>query len=101
MATKIKAGLVFDYNLLPVYLDDNTKIDNVLSDFNIANLIDVINLKNENEFAIKMISIDLVLNRITVFSELFYSQSQFFKTWNISEFTAPQQTIINDFIALL
>lgn len=101
MANKIKADLIFEYNLLPVYSDDNTKIDNDLSSFNYGELMEVLNLKNDNEFTIVMVDLDLVLNRISLFSELFVSNTQQFKTWYISDFTAEEQIIINDFINLL
>jgi len=98
MTTKIKADLIFEYNLLPIYLDNDTQLNNILSEYNYSQLLDILNSKNNNEFTIKFISIDLILNRIAVFSELFYSQTQIIKTWEISDFTALEQVIINDFI---
>ena len=101
MATKIKIDLILEVNELPVYFDDKTKIDNVLSDFDTTNLMAVLNTKNANAFDIKLASIDLVDNIVFIFSEVFLSKDQVIKSWEISSFTAPQQTIINDFIALL
>jgi len=101
MATKIKADLIFQYNILPVYLDDNTKIDNLLSDFDYTDFMGVLNAKNSNDFDIEMLSISLSDSMITIFSEVFPSVTQIVKFWNISDFTAPEQVIINDFIALL
>ena len=101
MATKIRAALIFQYNILPVYQDDDTKIDNILSDFNYTDLMVVLDDKNVNEFEILMVGIDLQTNVISIFSELFPSPTQVVKIWNISEFTAPEQVIINYFIALL
>ena len=103
MATKIKADLIFQYNMLPVYLDDNTKIDNILSNFDYTDFTGVLNAKNSNEFDIEMVSISIGLSdsMITIFSEVFPSVTQIVKFWNISDFTAPEQVIINDFIALL
>lgn len=101
MATKIKADLIFEYNLLPVYSDDNTKIDNDLSTFDYGELMEVLNLKNNNEFTVVMVDLDLVLDRVSVFSQLFVSNNQQVKTWLISDFKAPEQAVINAFIALL
>ena len=101
MATKVKADLIFQYNILPVYLDDNTKIDNILSDFDYSPLMVVLNAKNADEFEIELVSIDLLTSRLFIFSELFPSPSQIVKSWDVSEFTAPEQVVINDFIALL
>ena len=101
MATKIKADLIFQYNILPVYLDDNTKIDNILSNFDYTDFMGVLNAKNSNDFDIEMLSISLSDSMITIFSEVFPSVTQIVKFWNISDFTAPEQVIINDFIALL
>ncbi len=101
MATKIKADLIFEYNILPVYSDDNTKVDLDLSTFDYGELMEVLNIKNDNEFTIVMVDLDFILNRVSVFSQLFVSDSQQVKAWFISDFTAPQQIIINDFIALL
>jgi len=101
MATKIKIDLIFQTNELPVYFDDKTKVDNVLSDFDITDLMVVLNAKNLDEFDIKLVSIDLSDNIASVFSTLFLNKNQVIKSWMFSEFPAPQQTVINDFIALL
>ena len=101
MATKIKADLIFKYDILPVYLDDETKEDNVLSDFDYDALMVVLNAKNLDEFEIVLVTLDLVLNRVCVYSELFVSESQEVKIWEISDFTSEEQTTINNFIALL
>lgn len=101
MATKIKADLIFQYNVLPVYLDDNTKEDNVLSDFDYTDLMTVLNAKKVGEFDIVLVSLDLVLNRVVIFSELFMSESQQAEEWLFTDFTSEEQTIINNFIALL
>lgn len=98
---KIKADLIFDSNILPVYFDDYTKEDNVLSEFDTVALMETLNNKNNNDFTIAMVSIDLVLSRVSVFSEVFISNTQQYKIWNVADFTVPQQTIINNFIALL
>lgn len=98
MATKIKADLIFQYNLLPVYSDDSTKVDNDLSTYDYVDLMEVVNHKNENEFTIAFLSLDLVNSRISVFSEVWYSETQNVKTWFLADLTSPQQTIINNFI---
>ena len=102
MATKIKADLIFQYNILPVYFDDNTKTDNVLSEFDYAALMSLLNTKNASEFEIKLVSFDLINSKVSVFSTLFPDKEQVVKIWEIaSDFTAGEQTTINNFIALL
>jgi len=107
---KIKIDIIFQYNLLPVYFDNETKVDNLISQFiekpenltSLSNLMETLNELNENEFVIKFVSIDLEVNRIAVFSEMYFDlETQATKTWFINDLTQGEQDIINIFINLV
>jgi len=100
MATKTKIGLVFEYDLLTVFFDDNTKTDNPLSTVDTTALMEMLNTKNNSLFTIKFVNI-VIGENIALFSEAFYSETQQMSIFNMSDFTTEEQTIINDFINLL
>jgi len=98
---KIKIDIAKEYNLLSVFFDDNTQIDQVPQTTNSDAVEVVLNDKKVAEWVIKLISFDVVNSRVFIFNETFPSNIQEFEVYSFSDFTAPQQTIINDFIALL
>lgn len=100
-AIKVKADLIIDKNMLPIYFDDEgtpSKTDNVLSDYDITDLMSVLDSKNASEFDIKLVSLDLTKNKVSIFSEIFISPTIKIKTWFTSDFTTEEQTTINNFI---
>ena len=97
MAAKTKIGLVFEYDLLTVFFDDNTKIDNPLSGVDTTDLMEMLDVKNNSLFTIKFVNI-VIGENIALFSEAFYSETQQMSIFAMANFTAEEQVIINDFI---
>lgn len=101
MANKIKIDINKEYNMLTVFFDDITKIDEEPQTTDSSDLEAMINSVKVADWDFKVLSINVVDMRIFVFKDTFPSDTQEFEEIDYSTLTAPQQTIVNDFIASL
>ena len=96
----IKIDIVKDYNLLTVFYDNDTKVDQLPQTSDSSAVETILNAAKVGEWDIKLISFDLDHSRIFIFKDTFPSETQQFEEFPISGFTAGEQTTINNFIAL-
>lgn len=95
---KIKIDIVKDFDLLTVFYDNNTKVDEEPQTTDISALEAVINAVKLAEWDFKVLSINVVDMRIFIFRDTMPSEEPIFEEIDYSALTAPQQTIVNDFI---
>ena len=98
MATKERIAINKEYNLLTVFFDDETKTDELPQTTDSTSFEAVINGAKTVEWNFKSLSIDIDLSRIFVFKDTFPSDAQDFEEFAIADFSAEDQTTINNFI---
>lgn len=101
MANKTKIAIHKEYNLLTVFFDDDTKVDELPQTTDSTALEAMINSVKVAEWDVKLLSIEISPIRIVILNETFPSDSQLMEEIDYTSLSAPQQTIVNDFIALL
>jgi hypothetical protein len=95
---KIKIDIAKKYDLLTVFYDNNTKVDEEPQTTDSSDLEGVINAVKVSVWEFEALSINVVDMRIFIFKDTFPSEEQQFEEIDYTALTAPQQTIINDFI---
>ena len=95
---KIKIDIVKDFDLLTVFYDNNTKVDEEPQTTDSSALEAVINAVKVAEWDFKVLSINVVDMRIFIFRDTMPSEEPVFEEIHFSALTSHQQTIVNDFI---
>jgi len=99
---KTRISITKEFDLLTVFYDDNTKVDEEPQTTDSSALEGVINAVKVSVWEFKVLSINVTEMRIFIFKETFPTEGEnMFEEINYTALTAPQQTIINNFIALL
>ncbi len=100
MANKVKIDISKEYNLLSVFFDDGSKMEEIPQTTDSTDLETLLTSLKVGIWEIKTICVDVINSRILIFSETFISETIQSEEFIIADLTAPQQTIVNDFIAL-
>lgn len=95
---KRKIDIVKEFDLLTVFYDNNTKVDEEPQTTNSSAIEGVINAVKVAEWDFKVLSINVIDMRIFIFRDTIPSENPVFEEVDYTALTSPQQTIINDFI---
>jgi hypothetical protein len=98
---KTRIAITKEFDLLTVFYDDNTKVDEEPQTTDSSALEVVINAVKIAAWDFKVLSINVTDMRIFIFKETFPTEENIFEEIDYTALTAPQQMITNDFIALL
>ena len=95
---KIKIDIVKEFDLLTVFYDNKTKVDEEPQATNSSAIEGVINAVKVASWDFKVLSINVVDMRIFIFRDTMPSETPVFEEIDYTSLTAPQKTIINEFI---
>ena len=95
---KIKIDIVKDFDLLTVFYDNSDKVDEEPQTTDSTAMEAVINAVKVAAWDFKVLSINVVDMRIFIFRDTMPSEEPVFEEIDYTALTAPQQTIVNDFI---
>jgi hypothetical protein len=96
---KTRIAITKEFDILTVFYDNNTKVDEEPQTTDSSALEGVINAVKVAAWEFKVLSINVTEMRIFIFKETFPSEDEnIFEEIDYTALTAPQQTIINAFI---
>ena len=99
MAIKTNIAINKEYNLLTVFYDDESKIDELPQTTDSTAFELVLNNNKVGAWEFKSVNIKLEDNTIFIFKNTFPDEDQEHEEFQISSFTTGEQTTINNFIA--
>jgi hypothetical protein len=95
---KIKIDIIKDFDLLTVFYDNGDKLSQEPQTTDSVDLEGVINSVKVAAWNFKVLSISVTEMRIFIFRDTIPSEEPVFEEIDYTALTAPQQTIINNFI---
>ena len=101
MLNKTTISIVKDYNILTVFYDDDTKTDEAPQTTDSSAIETILNTAKVGAWEIKVITIDPINEKIIIHESTFPSsvdETPTFESFDFSDFSAEDQTTINNFI---
>lgn len=98
MANKVKIDIIKEYNMLTVFFDNITKVDEEPQTTDSSDIESMINSVKVATWDFQVLSINVDTMRIFIFKDTFPSDTQEFEEIDYNTLSGVQQTIVNDFI---